>query len=158
PATILHQRPDSPPAGGPRPPAPATTPVPGTASVVAPPADRADPDAAARAEARLEEARAWADRGDRRQAERLLDAALEADPLLAPARELRAHLLLEQGDDEGAEGELRAALFLDPALAVAHATLGAVLARRGERSRAAAAAAEVRRLLAGRAAAEPVPG
>ena len=86
------------------------------------------------------------------------EAALEADPLLAVARELRAQLLLDDGDDDGAEGELRATLFLDPTRPVAHATLGALLARRGERSRAAAAAAEVRRLLAGRAAGESLPG
>jgi chemotaxis protein methyltransferase CheR len=145
PSAILYQRPDSPappPTGGlPAPPArPAT---------VAPRPTPAD---------RLEAARGCADRGERTEAERFIESALEADPLLAPARQLRAHLLRVAGDDEGAEGELRAALFLDPTLAVAQATLGALLARRGERSRAAAAAAEVRRLVAGRAAGETVPG
>ena len=120
--------------------------------------DGPTPAAMQRAVDRLQAARTAADRGDRPEADRLIDAALEADPLLAAARELRAQLLLEDGDDEGAEGELRAALFLDPNRAVAHATLGALLARRGERSRAAAAAAEVRRLLAGRAAGDPFPG
>jgi len=133
---------------------------PAAATVRATPGDSVDRAAAAvqRAAERLAEAWAAADRGDRAEAGRLVDGALEVDPLLAPARELRAQLLLDDGDDEAAEGELRAALFLDPALAVAHATLGALLARRGERSRAAAAAAEVRRLLAGRAPGEPVPG
>ena len=172
PSAILYQRPGAaaaPAAGGAAAPptarprravtlaAPAS---PAAATVRATPGDSVDRAAAAvqRAAERLAEARAAADRGDRAEAGRLVDGALEVDPLLAPARELRAQLLLDDGDDEAAEGELRAALFLDPALAVAHATLGALLARRGERSRAAAAAAEVRRLLAGRAPGEPVPG
>ncbi|MCA1845897.1 MAG: protein-glutamate O-methyltransferase CheR, partial [Actinobacteria bacterium] len=167
PSAILHQRPDplrersaSPVAAPPAARAP-------TMAARTPGADRASPPPATaetaaeserRAVDRLAGARAAADRGDRAAARRLADAALDTDPLLAPARELRAQLLLEDGDDEGAEGELRAALFLDPARPVAHAMLGALLARRGERSRAAAAAAEARRLLAGRPAAEPVPG
>jgi chemotaxis protein methyltransferase CheR len=152
PAAIFHQRPDkagpaaAPPPSAPFPPRPVTSPAP------------APPPARPSGAERLEEARAYADRGEPDEAERLLSAALAADPLLAPARELRAHLLLDRGDADGAEAELRAALFLDPCLVVAHATLAALLARRGERSRAAAAAAEVRRLLAGRASDDPVPG
>ncbi|HET9771071.1 MAG TPA: CheR family methyltransferase [Acidimicrobiia bacterium] len=160
PAAILHQRPDPrsatvapapapPPRAAPRRPHPAA-PEPARATEPAGPA--------APAARRLAQARRCADRGQRAEAERLLRSALEADPLLAAARELRAQLLLEQGDDEGAEDELRGALFLDPGLAVAQATLGALLARRGEHSRARAAAAEVRRLLAGRAPDETVPG
>jgi chemotaxis protein methyltransferase CheR len=159
PGAILHQRPDHrAPDSGPDPsrsvsPAlrPARTPAPAAPK----PAMAAANGGAA---VRLAEARRCADRGQRAEAERLLESALEADPLLAAARELRAQLLLEQGDDEGAEDELRGALFLDPGLAVAHATLGALLARRGERSRARAAAAEVRRLLAGRAPDETIAG
>jgi chemotaxis protein methyltransferase CheR len=163
PAAILHQRAD-PAVSGPGSgagPAPASRPAArphGPEPATGRPAPAPASDAARRAAGWFDEARACADRGDRKEAGRLIEAALEADPLLAPARELRAHLLLEDGDDEGAEGDLRAALFLDPGLAVAHATLGALLARRGERSRAAAAGAEVRRLLAGRASGDPVPG
>jgi chemotaxis protein methyltransferase CheR len=162
PAAILHQRAD--PAGpGPRSgatPAVASRPTARPHGPERPPGKTAaaPSEAAPRAAGWLEEARACADRGDRKEAGRLIEAALEADPLLAPGRELRAQLLLEDGDDEGAEGDLRAALFLDPGLAVAHATLGALLARRGERSRATAAGAEVRRLLAGRASGDSVPG
>ncbi|HZQ77600.1 MAG TPA: CheR family methyltransferase [Acidimicrobiia bacterium] len=164
PAAILHQRPD--PAAErsgspvPGPPTAAVRRAPGAPATPprAPTPETAEAETARRAADRLAGARAAADRGEGPAARRLADAALDADPLLAPARELRAHLLLEDGDDEGAEGELRAALFLDPARPVAHAMLGALLARRGERSRAAAAAAEVRRLLAGRSAGETVPG
>jgi chemotaxis protein methyltransferase CheR len=145
PSAILHQRPDRVAEG-------ASAPRPAAAArATPPPAARAAP-------ARLAEARAAADCGDRVTARRLLDTALETDPLLAPARELRAQLLVDDGDDESAEEELRAALFLDPARALSQAMLGALLARRGERTRAAAAAGEVRRLLAGRAPADPVPG
>ena len=169
PSAILHRRPDrvAERSGSPVP-APARL---ATTAVRTPGAAPASPtreetarataetaETARRAADRLAGARAAADRGDGPAARRLADAALDTDPLLAPARELRAQLLLEDGDDEGAEGELRAVLFLDPARPVAHATLGALLARRGERSRAAAAAAEARRLLAGRPAAETVPG
>ena len=170
PAAILHQRPD-PLAAEVTPPLPAAVPArpsapsgprsPGRPTTPETTAERAvevTPEALCRAADRLAEARAAADRNEQAAARRLVDAALEVDPLLAPARELRAQLLVEDGDEEAAEGELRAALFLDPARPVAHAMLGALLARRGERSRAAAAAAEVRRLLAGRAAAELVPG
>jgi len=166
PSAILHQRPD--PVAERSGSAPARAPVPAApASPRRAPPEKATPTAtpetgaaetARRAADRLAGARAAADRGDGTAARRLADAALDADPLLAPARELRAQLLLEDGDDEAAEGELRAALFLDPARPVAHAMLGALLARRGERSRAAAAAAEARRLLAGRPAGETVPG
>jgi chemotaxis protein methyltransferase CheR len=162
PAAILHQRADRALAGPRSGAAPAVASRP-TARAHGPrrPSGKTAAgasEAAPRAAAWLDEARACADRGDRKEAGRLIEAALEADPLLAPGRELRAQLLLEDGDDEGAEGDLRAALFLDPGLAVAHATLGALLARRGERSRATAAGAEVRRLLAGRASGDPVPG
>ncbi|MDQ1503791.1 MAG: chemotaxis protein methyltransferase CheR [Actinomycetota bacterium] len=162
PAAILHQRAD-PAAPGPRSgaaPAGATGPAARPHGPERPPGKTtaAPSEAAPGAAGWLDEARACADRGDRKEAGRLIEAALEADPLLAPGRELRAQLLLEGGDDEGAEGDLRAALFLDPGLAVTHATLGALLARRGERSRATAAGAEVRRLLAGRASGDSVPG
>ncbi len=159
PGAILHQRPDPrTPDSGPAPGA-APAPRPARAPARAPAAPKAGVGPTnGGAAGRLAEARRYADRGQRAEAERLLESALEADPLLAGARELRAQLLLEQGDDEGAEDELRGALVLDPGLAVAHATLGALLARRGDRSRARAAAAEVRRLLAGRAPEETVPG
>jgi chemotaxis protein methyltransferase CheR len=162
PAAILHQRAD-PALPGPRSgavPAVASRPTARPHRPRRPPGKKAAgaSEAAPRAAGWLDEARACADRGDRKEAGRLIEAALEANPLLAPGRELRAQLLLEDGDDEGAEGDLRAALFLDPGLAMAHATLGALLARRGERSRATAAGAEVRRLLAGRASGDPVPG
>jgi len=149
PSAILHQRPDR---------SEETEPASRRAAAPHRPAPPRPRRTAPAAVARLADARAAADGGDRATARRLVDAALETDPLLVPARELRAQLLVEDGDDETAEGELRAALFLDPARALSQAMLGALLARRGERTRAAAAAGEVRRLLAGRAPADPVPG
>jgi chemotaxis protein methyltransferase CheR len=122
PAAVLHQRPDR------------ALPAPPAADPAAPPR-RTPPRPAERVAAgQMADARALADRGEGAEAERLLAALLEGDPLLAEARELRGLLLLERGDDEGAESELRAALFIEPDRAPARATLSALLARRGAQS------------------------
>ncbi|MCA1844480.1 MAG: hypothetical protein LC792_15080 [Actinobacteria bacterium] len=136
PGAILHQRPDPAvpaPAVAPRRPAarPRTAVPPARAGT----SPRASERAAERlAIERLASARALADRGETAAAERLVAGALEADPLLAEARELRALLLVERGDDEGAEVELRAALFLEPDRTLAQAALTALLARLGGQS------------------------
>jgi chemotaxis protein methyltransferase CheR len=82
-----------------------------------------------------------------RAAGRWLDAALELDPLLAPAHYLRGLILAEGDDLEGACDAFRRAVYADPALVVGHFALAGVAERLGEPDRARRALRNVERLL-----------
>ena len=84
------------------------------------PASRAEAQEAAR------EARALADKGDRKRALARLQAALEADKLNPSLYYLKASILQELGRHDEAEQALQSSLFLDGNFALARVMLGAI--------------------------------
>lgn len=82
-----------------------------------------------RAKLALDMARARLIRGHVQQAERLLDQAVDAEPLLLEAQILRASMAEESGDLGTAEQALRRALYIDRDCLMAHLILGVNLRR-----------------------------
>jgi chemotaxis protein methyltransferase CheR len=86
-----------------------------------------------------------------------LDAALQQNPLLAPAHYLHGLILQERGHAAAALEAWRRCVYADPRFVLGHYALGSLLARQGQTDRARKSLENVARLLDGRPRDELIP-
>jgi chemotaxis protein methyltransferase CheR len=123
------------------------------------PAARAAPPANPQAaqESAYMTAKRLADRGEWAEAERSIAAAIDKEPLSAPAHHLHAMILLERGTTDAALAALRRCVFADSGFVLGHLAMADVFARQGQAERARKALETAGRLAASWPSHEAIP-
>ena len=137
-----------------------------------PPTDRAPPERPAKFErapprqdpapppaepAPYRKAKDLADRRQWDEAEKWIAAALQEEPLCAPAHYLHGLILLEQAEPEAALASLRRCIFADADFVLGHLALADLLGRQGQTERARKALEAAGRLMTDRPTHELIP-